>query len=222
MLGIKSKLISSWVYRVLKDRDVFSEAKKNEILEATYKEKLEELDSIYAYYVENVSSPEMAASKEVLAFLYAICSVTKPKTVLDLGSGISSYLFRTYQKEEDSSCKVISVDDDKEWLLKSGDFLKSQSLNQDNLITFEEYLQSDLRDVDIIFYDLNFVEERIKHVDSVLKNIAQSGIIVFDDVHKIHYFKQLHTILKANNFNIIGIKKMTKDVFGRFGLIARK
>src|SRR3977135_3134813 len=54
------------------------------------------LEPLYARYVESVSSPVWALSLETAAVVHALCSLTRPDAVLDLGSGFSSAVFRLY------------------------------------------------------------------------------------------------------------------------------
>ena len=50
-------------------------------------------------YVTTVSLPYQAVSLELAALLLSLCRSTRPAVIADLGSGFSSFVFRTYAAE---------------------------------------------------------------------------------------------------------------------------
>jgi len=69
----------------------------NFVDEAKYKTLFNSIKSEHKVYIEHISSPEMAMSLELAYFIMNYCIEYKPKRLLDLGSGFSSFVFRLYQ-----------------------------------------------------------------------------------------------------------------------------
>lgn len=220
MFGIKSKIENYWTYKNLSEEDIFHSDKANAEFKDLIVKNSDILAQVFEEYTSDVSSASMAASPEILSILYSICEILKPKKVLDMGSGISSYVFRLYQKKSSNDCIVYSIDDDEAWLKKTEAFLENHSLNTENLMTLEDFKQISHPVFDLIFHDLNFVEERIKHIDFLVDIISPEGAIIFDDVHKINYFKNLTKILRRRNLHIKSLKKESLDNFRRFAILA--
>jgi hypothetical protein len=63
--------------------------KKYPDLQKTYEEKKNDYK-----HVNEISNEIMAASLELIIFCIVMCDMIKPKKILDLGSGFSSFAFR--------------------------------------------------------------------------------------------------------------------------------
>ena len=98
-----------------------------------------ELRESYSNYTTNVSSPQMATSIETATFLYNICSLLKPKYILDLGSGYSTYVFARYAFESGTKILLWSIDDNSKWLKKTNTFLKQQKYKSVQLIMWNYF-----------------------------------------------------------------------------------
>lgn len=181
----------------------------------------EMLRPYYQQYIKEVSRADMAASLELAAFIYSICKINRFTKLLDMGSGLSSFVFRLYAKER-PNVKVFSVDDDAAWVKKTKDFLSQHQLSTDNIFTLDQFLQSGEEGFDCILHDLNFVEVRINYVEQMMKITKINGIIIFDDVHKTDYLFGLLVKLKKFESKIFSVKPVTCDNFGRFALAAIK
>lgn len=186
-----------------------------------YSSGLKKFSEIYSRYTTSISSAEMAVSLELCACLYSFCYILKPSKILDMGSGLSSFIFRTYQKEV-SNVSVFSIDDNKEWLDKTRQFLFTHDLNTENIYSLHEFSVMQESSFDLLFHDLNFVEERIKHVDELAGRASGKAFLIFDDVHKGHYYSALIKKLKLNNLSYFSLKKYTLDKFNRFSILAVK
>lgn len=179
------------------------------------------LEPYHKFYIENISSPDMAASLELATFIYTLCEVKKAAKVLDVGSGFSSFIFRLYASHT-PGVTVFSIDDDALWLEKTKDYLKKENLNTDNMYTVDEFFKSNIADFDIILHDMNYVDVRIKYVEKVM-NIAKSGgVVIMDDVHKPDYMLPLLNLLKIQDVSVYDLKPVTFDSFKRFALAVIK
>lgn len=179
------------------------------------------LKPYYDLYIREVSRADMATSLELATFMYTICEINKYTRLLDMGSGLSSFVFRLYAKEH-PGVEVFSVDDDVAWLAKTKDYLSKHKLNTDKMLTLEEFLTLKEFGFDCVLHDLNFVEVRIDFVEKILQTTKDHGIIIFDDVHKPDYQYALLRKLKDNRVKAYDLKSITHDKYGRFALAVVK
>ena len=98
----------------------------------------------YLQYTNFVSNPGHALSLEACALVHSLCHVMQPRHVMDLGSGFSPYVFRSYQAEAQEEVKVRSVDDSPEWLQRTNDYLQEKGLSTDDLVTLGDLGPSDV------------------------------------------------------------------------------
>ncbi|MFZ1808153.1 MAG: methyltransferase domain-containing protein [Cyclobacteriaceae bacterium] len=185
------------------------------------KQNKKRLQPYYEHYIESVSRADMAASVELAAFMFSICKINQFTKVLDMGSGLSSFVFRLYAKET-SGVRVFSVDDDVEWLDKTKDFLRHYELDIDNIFTLDHFLKSDETKFDCILHDLNFAEVRINYIEQLMSMVKSGGLVVFDDVHKPDYLFALLKKLNGIRCTIFNLKPVTLDSYGRFSLVVLK
>jgi predicted O-methyltransferase YrrM len=181
------------------------------------KEIQDQLRPAYEQYVREISSPDMAASLELASVLFVLCRANGYQRIADLGSGFSSYTFRKYAGET-SGVEVFSVDDDENWLIKTKQFLSLHQLDTAHVMTLQQFNSGGHLDFDCILHDLNFVIERIKHVEELLTRVKPGGLIIFDDVHKPHYLTDLLEILSRHKGSIYSLRPATTDRFGRYSL----
>jgi predicted O-methyltransferase YrrM len=175
----------------------------------------------YEEYVSKVSRSDMAASLELAAFLFSVCKINQYTKLMDVGSGFSSFVFRFYAKQT-PGVMVYSIDDDAEWLEKTKHYLNEHSLNTDDMLTVEDFMQLNEGGFDCILHDMNFVEVRIQYVDFVFRSAKKNGLIIMDDVHKMDYRFALLKKLKPLEASCFTLRDMTKDNFGRFAYAVLK
>lgn len=183
-----------------------------EISKATQK-----LKPYYEYYITHVSRADMAMSLELAAFIYTLCVKKEFKTLLDLGSGFSSFVYRLYASEYEG-IQVLSVDDDAQWLEKTKGYLRQHGLPDTGMLTLDQFLQQPATKFDCVLHDLNFVEVRINYVQRVLDATANSGVLILDDVHKPDYLYQVLDELKQKSISIYDLKPVTLDFYNRYAL----
>jgi predicted O-methyltransferase YrrM len=185
--------------------------------ETYYSECLAQLKPVHDDYVNRISRADMAASLELGAFLCAACKSRRPRRVLDLGSGLSSFVLRSYARSN-AAVTTVSVDDDSAWLGKTAQFLDEQGLEKENLLLLQDFLNTRQDPFDLILHDLNFVEVRINYVEAVLDQLAPGGLIIFDDVHKRDYLHSLLKLLRKRPGSCYSLQPVTADQFGRYAL----
>jgi predicted O-methyltransferase YrrM len=177
----------------------------------------EKLRPYYEQYVTEVSRADMAASLELSAFIFTLCQVNCYSKLLDMGSGLSSFVFRLFIKENPGAV-VFSVDDDSAWLEKTRDYLRLHKLSTENTFTLDQFLRSKESEFDCIFYDLNFVEVRINYVEQIMQIAKSKGVIIIDDVHKPDYLFAFLTKLKGRSLRAYDLKPITIDPYKRHAL----
>ncbi len=193
--------IAEWIDNIFNSK---SELYKNEIKNA------------YNKYVNTVSVDYMAASLECCVFLMVLYDAIKPKMVLDLGSGMSSYALRHFKKNYYEDSCVWSIDSDKEWLNKSKMFVEKFGLNIDNFKTWGS-INNDTTKFDLIFFDIDNNKKRINYIPTVLNNfVTKNSFIMFDDMHKSGLVRDINKVLSGYEYKNIDIKKYSFDKYKRF------
>lgn len=177
----------------------------------------QKLKPYYEQYITQVSRADMAMSLELAAFVYALCVKKGFKTLLDLGSGFSSFVYRLYASEH-AGVLVLSVDDDAQWLEKTKGYVRQHGLPDASMLTLDQFLKQPVNQFDCVLHDLNFVEVRINYVQRVFEATANSGVLILDDVHKPDYLYQVLDMLNEQSISIYDLKPVTLDSYNRFAL----
>ena len=97
----------------------------------------QELYEIRERYVRDVTWDDMTISHELGTFLLALCRTVSARRILDLGSGLSSLVFRRYVAGLPAA-RVWTVDDDASWLSQTATLLRQHDLPTDDLMTWPE------------------------------------------------------------------------------------
>jgi SAM-dependent methyltransferase len=181
----------------------------------------EQLRPYYEQYVKEISRADMAISLELAAFLYAVCKENHYTKLLDVGSGLSSFVFRLYAKDNPGVI-VFSIDDDALWLEKTKDFLKLHQLGTENVFTFDQFLKSQEKEFDFVLHDLNFVEIRINYIEQLMRVTKKNGLLILDDVHKPDYRYAVLCKLRDIKGKTYDIRTYTFDNYGRFSFAVIK
>ena len=180
----------------------------------------EQLRPAYGEYVAGVSNDAMAASLEASVFLHALTTVRRPRSILDLGSGFSSYTFRRAVAELGSDAAICSVDDDREWLARTETFLTAHGVAAGHLCTWSELVASGDAGFDLIFYDLGSIATRIELLPAVLGLLAGDGLLILDDMHKIKYRIVAVPAVERAGLIRCSARGYTLDRFDRFAEVA--
>jgi hypothetical protein len=178
------------------------------------------IEPFYREYIDTVSSEIMASSLELSVFLLFLCDMAQPKKILDLGSGFSSFLFRSHALSAREEPVVWSVDDSGEWLDRTAAFLSSHGLPAANLMTWDAFSENRGERFDFIFYDLGPFPFRMDCLRPMLeKRTDAHGIIVLDDMHSAEYGLFVKRALQGTRFQPFDAGCYTRDHFSRFSLL---
>ena len=143
---------------------------------------LSEIQKMYMLYITHVSSKGHAASLELADYMFEYLKENKPSSIVDMGSGFTSYICRYYQKHYDPSAYCVSVDDNDAWIGRTHVFLSHANVSTDNLILWEEFKDTKEK-FDFILYDMGHIPTRIEHIEFPLSILADGGCILYDDIH---------------------------------------
>jgi len=172
------------------------------------------LKPFYSQYVQRVSAADMAVSLRTASFLWAMCVGLEPKSILDLGSGFSSFVFRFYAKSR--STNVWSVDDDPVWLARTRNYLATVDVPTDCLIVWNAFL-STTATFELVFHDLGNMQSRGRTLRHALaRTNCHCGVLVLDDVHKEEYQVPMRDALANCRCRYLDAKAFTLDGFGRY------
>ena len=173
-----------------------------------------ELESAWTDYTTYVSRAEISCTLGGAALLAALAEVIDPRTILDLGSGFSSYVFRA------GGHGTKSVDDDPAWLDRTRSFLASREMTADELAALPALGEGDRGAYDLVFYDLGSMLTRERHLELAFACAKPGAAIVLDDCHKARYWKHAEVALAAHASAHYSLRSYACDIWGRFSVLA--
>lgn len=176
----------------------------------------------YERYVKDISHADMAVSWETACFLYEVASINKSLNILDLGSGFSSYVLRSYVANMNSEARVTSVDDNESWLEKTKSFMESSKLSVERILTWTDFQKNNKGRYDLIFHDLGGMKTRAGSIAFVLTLLTSSGVAVLDDMNEPTYSKAAKSAIKDAGLSYYSARKFTVDGIGRFSGVVIK
>jgi len=181
---------------------------------------MDRIQRVWKSYVKDVSPLDHAAGIGVCAYLYRLCAVVKPTRILDLGSGVSSVVFRLWAARNNRQVEIVSVDTDPEWLAKTRDFIiDREELDPAGLQLLDDGIHGQF---DLVFHDLANGEIRNRIAGVACEHLAPGGVIVFDDAHHIVHQAAYLKAAKANGIVPYSLEKLTLDAIGRWAIIGFK
>ena len=172
-------------------------------------------------YTAEVSNQTAPVSLELSTFVVFLCENLKPRTVLDLGSGFSSYIFRRYEAEADTACTVYSVDDSADWLETTRRYLEKEGLSTDRLMVWDEFIGSPPASFDLVLHDIGKLAGRVESLPGVLRLVKPGGIIVLDDMQKPHFRAPVAELLRGHPWRQYRLEDYTLDELGRYAWMVR-
>ena len=180
---------------------------------------LERTFRLWRRYVNDISAPDMAASHGTLAYMVRLCEATKPRRILDLGSGLSSAVFRKWAATQDYPVDIVSVDTDAAWLLKTRDFLISEELDTEGLHLYPGGAGGKF---DLVFHDIAGGDERNTIAAVAADSVADGGFIVWDDCQFPPHLGVFEAESKRNGIDLYSLAKFTFDAVKRWSALGIK
>jgi predicted O-methyltransferase YrrM len=175
-------------------------------------ERRRALSAEHRSYTRTVSPDPIAISLELAVFAAVVCEATRPRAILDLGSGFSSYVFRSYAKSTKTppAPVVYSVDTSTEWLAETRRFLEDRGLDGHNLLAWDDFLGADKPRFDLVLVDMADLGTRVRMMDLVLESCAPGGMIVVDDMHVPGYRRSILAELEKRRLEHFSLRSFTR------------
>lgn len=181
---------------------------------------------VYEEYTTSVSTPIATISLELACVIWFLLNKLRPKLIVDLGSGFSSYLFRLYQEKRkcsDDACQVFSCDDNSFWLEHTMLFLKAKSLSVEGLYLWNEFINEyQGRRPDLVLHDLGNPELRVKSMSRVFDLCKPETKLILDDIQKLRIKQSALDTLVQRGGRGYDLARLTYDKFGRYAWMVDK
>ena len=181
-----------------------------------------EMRAAFIEYTDTVSYEGMPISFESACFLWSLCEALKPERILDMGSGFSSFVFRRYQVTAGLKPEIWSVDESAEWLEKTGEYLRSHGLSDQDLYTWDAFQSLQPPKFDLIFHDLGYMNERPDILERLLTLKKEDGVIIVDDFQNPVYRAEIDRRFRRHErLESHSLRWLTLDKFLRYCLLVR-
>lgn len=168
----------------------------------------------HARYCRDISSEKMAADLGFSAFLQLWCLANKPKRVVDLGSGFTSFVLRRYAAKA-GGCEVWSVDDDAAWLGRTRDYLAEMEQDRAHLMVWSEFIKTAPRDFDLVVHDAGSMQFRADNLGAALDLARSGGLVLLDDIHRFEYRAHALQLLAERGYRFLSVRAL-RDGYGRY------
>jgi predicted O-methyltransferase YrrM len=176
----------------------------------------------YRDYTTNVSPGSIAISFELAVFASVLCRLTRPRAILDLGSGFSSFVFRAHARQADPRPLVYSIDDSPAWLGQTRRFLEPRGLATDHLLTWNDLVAGDRPPFDLILHDIDTLKTRLRRLDQVLDLCRpDGGLVIIDDMHVPGYRRAVLAQLDRRGCAHFSLRSLTRKRMRYSYLVAR-
>lgn len=190
--------------------------KLNEVHASKWKEFKDLLILDWEDYFANIS--ESVVSIHYCICLLCLCERYEPKSVIDLGSGFTSYALRRYREAYDKDLEIHTVDSDPYWLSNSCSYCQEKSLSDEYFYLWKEFKDEKIR-ADLVSIDIDSSGARKGYFREAFEMARKHALL--DDMHKARINKPVHVSLKAMNrgYEYINLKHLTHDKWGRFAVL---
>lgn len=174
----------------------------------------------YKEYVRSVSPRWMALSIESCVYAWWLADQFGARRVADLGSGFSSYTMRRYALEH-PGVEVASVDDDDDWLQRTGKFLAEHDMPVGNLWGPAEF-RSCPDTFDLIVHDYSSGEDRESMMVDAADHLAPGGFLLFDDAQHLGHRLAMVEVARSHGLVMYDVLEQTLDEVGRHCTLAQR
>ncbi len=183
------------------------------------RELTDKLRPVYEEYVASISTPDSAISLELAALALILCWIRRPRRILDLGSGFSSWVFRYYQAQAQPAPEIWSVDDDPHWLEQTRRFLSTHQFPVSYLENWQDFAEAHQAPFDFILHDLGSMALRQAALPRVVALADHRALLLLDDVQKHPYGPYARQLLHNMHLETFNLKFLVRDQFRRYAFL---
>lgn len=173
----------------------------------------------YLDYLTRVGHPNHAASLELIATLWLLAEDSGAKRIIDLGSGFTSFILRTYAAEH-PGVEVWSVDDSAEWLERTRSWLGEKGVSTAHLYTWDQLLAQGRHDFDLVLHDMGMMDTRARCLMEAVDLAHEGGLVILDDVHMADY--RDHVAKSLAGRTLWSLKRFTRDPITRYAWLLQR
>jgi predicted O-methyltransferase YrrM len=155
-------------------------------------------------------------------WLWTWIKTFRPRSILELGTGFSTYVIRECLAHYDIPCSVYSVDLTSRWNKVTWAECERLGLSADIFMHYAAFKQKKREPFDLVFLDVEDTKTRLKMVNEVVGWVAENGTLVLDDYHMEHYGPRIKVLLETHGFFVTPHQSTTTDEFGRYIATARR
>jgi predicted O-methyltransferase YrrM len=180
----------------------------------------------YKDYISNFSSPLISISLNRAVLLAFLAKTLRPGRILDLGSGYSSYVFRTPGISE-AAPETISVDDSEQWLSETRKFLLKHGCSTKGLVPLHELLDESNEfsppKWDLCFLDIGDFDLRKRILPRLFDAVVEcKSILVIDDFHVRAYRNFIIDLNQQKKTELFSLRKVTRRRLSHAALVLAK
>jgi len=161
----------------------------------------------YADYIARVSPDPIAIARPLATFLGVLCEQLRPRRILDLGSGFSSYAFRACS---DQAAAIWSIDQQRAWLDKTRGFLQRHGADTPHLATWDDFIATSPAPFDLVLQDFATLDVRVRMLDRVIDLCRPGGLLVIDDMHVPGYRRATLRALDRRGLDHFSLRLFTR------------
>lgn len=171
----------------------------------------------YLRYTTTVSTPVAAISLELASLLFFLCERHKPRVILDLGSGFSSYVFRKWQLESGVNCRVLTVDGDASWLARTRLFLEEERLPTKDLLEWSVFLELNrAMKADLILHDIFHESMRAATLPDLVDFMRPGTFLIVDDMQKTPIRQSAEAFVSQHDLSYLDLSPISMDHYKRY------
>jgi protein-L-isoaspartate O-methyltransferase len=169
--------------------------------------------------VAHVAPPNATTSLEVAAFLTELCDRHRPRRILEIGTGFASAVLRRLGEPPSWLPEIWSVDDDPSRLATTRRFLAQESLRVSRLLSWQEFQDTSEAGFELVVHDLGAAAAGI--LPAVLERVKGRGLLLLDGAHRAAEERAVRRLLAESGAEYWSLRRLTRDCFGRYALLAR-
>jgi predicted O-methyltransferase YrrM len=170
----------------------------------------EEIREARVKYLAMVDDPRYTISQQMAEYLNSLIEERRPVRVLDIGSGLSSAIFRA------NGIEAWTFDEDPKWAARTREFLAAQGLNTSHVFSSldtNDHIYS--RQYDLVLLDAGYEIHRQQLFRKAVSLVNPGGLLVLDDGNWPEMQRMARVYSKIQEYPYSQMPELA-DEYGRF------